>query len=72
MALDDHVTLNAFHLRGYIISGVFDDLIDRQAPTVDPARVVADIASDSLRLFRHRRVTVALLRLDRMIVSACP
>jgi hypothetical protein len=38
------------------MSDAFDDLIDRQSPPNDPARIAAVIASSPLRVFWDRRV----------------
>src|ERR1017187_2424933 len=52
------------------MSGVFDDLIDRQSQPGDPARIAAVIASDPrFAYFASAAFTVRLLRLDQKIVS---
>jgi hypothetical protein len=48
-----------------------DDLIDRQAPTGDPA-IAAVIAFDERLKYFGNAFTAALLRLDRKIVSGVP
>jgi hypothetical protein len=55
------------------MSDVFDEVIDRQSPPDDPARVAAVIASDSrFEYFGTAAFTVRLLRLDQKIVSGVP
>jgi hypothetical protein len=56
------------------MSDAFDDLIDRQSPPNDPARVAAVIAADPrFRLFRDQYLRdPRLLRLDQKIVSGVP
>jgi hypothetical protein len=54
------------HLRGLHMSDVFDDLIDRQAPTRDPAHIAAVIASDPrFAYFGTAAFTVRLMRLEK-------
>jgi hypothetical protein len=55
------------------MSDAFDDLIDRQSPPGDPARVAAVVASDSkFEYFGTSAFAVRLLRLDQKIVSGVP
>jgi hypothetical protein len=55
------------------MSEVFDNLIDRQSPTNDPARVAAVIASDErFAYFATAAFAVRLLRLDQRIASGVP
>ena len=54
------------------MSDVFDDLIDRQSPPNDPARVAAVVASDQrFAYFETAAFAIRLLRLDQKIASAC-
>jgi hypothetical protein len=51
----------------------FDDLISRQSPPGDPARIAAVIASDSrFEYFGTAAFAIRLLRLDQKIVSGVP
>jgi hypothetical protein len=51
----------------------FDNLIDRQSPPNDPARIAAVIASDPrFAYFATAAFTVRLLRLDQKIISGVP
>jgi hypothetical protein len=55
------------------MSDAFDDLIDRQSPPGDPARVVAVVASDRrFEYFGTSAFAVRLLRLDKKIVGGMP
>jgi hypothetical protein len=55
------------------MSDAFDDLINRQSPPNDPARVDAMIASDSrFAYFATSAFAVRLLRLDQRIVAGVP
>jgi hypothetical protein len=55
------------------MSDVFDDLIDRQSPPNDPARIADVIASDRrFAYFGTAAFAVRLLRLDQKIVSGVP
>jgi prepilin-type processing-associated H-X9-DG protein len=55
------------------MSDAFDDLIDRQSPTHDPARIAAVVASDSrFAYFGTLAFAVRLLRLDQKIASGVP
>ena len=52
---------------------LFDDVIDRQSPPNDPARVAAVIASDErFEYFGTAAFAVRLLRLDQKIVGGLP
>jgi hypothetical protein len=55
------------------MSDVFDDLINRQPPPNDPARVALVIASDErYAYFGTSAFAIRLLRLDQKIVSGVP
>jgi hypothetical protein len=55
------------------MSDAFDDLIDRQSPPNDPARIAAVIASDPrFAYFATSAFAIRLLRLDQKIVSGVP
>src|ERR1700733_12008483 len=63
----------ARHLRGPQMSDVSDNLIDRQSPPNDPARIAAVIASDQrFAYFGTSLFTERLLRLDQKIGSGVP
>src|ERR1700688_4407141 len=55
------------------MSDAFDDLIDRQSPPNDPARIAAVTASDRrFAYFATSAFAIRLLRLDQKIVSGVP
>jgi hypothetical protein len=55
------------------MSDAFDDLIARQSPPNDPARIAAVVASDErFAYFGTSAFTVRLLRLDQKIASGMP
>jgi hypothetical protein len=55
------------------MSDVFDDLISRQSPPNDPARVAAVIASDRrFAYFESAAFAIRLARLDQKIASGVP
>jgi hypothetical protein len=55
------------------MSDAFDNLIDRQSPPNDPARIAAVIASDQrFAYFATSAFAIQLLRLDQKIVSGVP
>ena len=55
------------------MSDAFDDLIDRQSPPNDPARIAAVIACDQrFSYFGTSAFALRLLRLDKKIVGGMP
>jgi hypothetical protein len=61
------------HLREPQMSDVLDDLIDRQSPPNDPARIAAVVASEArFAYFGTAAFAIRLQRLDQKIVSGVP
>jgi hypothetical protein len=55
------------------MSDLFDNLIDRQSPPNDPARIAAVVASEArFAYFGTAAFTVRLQRLDQKIISGVP
>jgi hypothetical protein len=60
-------------LEGRICQHAFDEAIDRQSHTTDPARIAAVIASDArFSYFGTSAFAIRLLRLDKKIASGMP